>query len=226
MAVSPQPEGGKLTVTTLGTYPDLPLLEARQQALELATKRKSYSPTVDVAAEQWLSERIDHTHRKAELIRGYVERAVVPALGNRRVRDIEPSEIASVIRDYRDRTAKKAAARKGGRTAARALLGVYRRGIRCRVGRRLCVQRRHLFDRHGSSAMHYVMGRPGFRQSFAVAEQAQTEYCIRQGASCDQPAGKVNIDTAYVAVNAPVIREQLQRAGVRLAHLLDAALGR
>ncbi|MEA2847224.1 MAG: hypothetical protein QOG78_2505, partial [Rhodospirillaceae bacterium] len=67
-------EGGKQAVTTLGTYPELPILEARQQALELATKRKSYSPTVEVAAEQWLSERIDHTHRKAELIRGYVER--------------------------------------------------------------------------------------------------------------------------------------------------------
>jgi len=26
--------------------------------------------------------------------------------------------------------------------------------------------------------------------------------------------------------NAPIIREQLQKAGVRLAHLLDAALGK
>ena len=60
-------------------------------------------------------------------------------------------------------------------------------------------------------------------ESFAVAEQAQTKYCIGQGTSCDQPAGKVAIDAAYVAVNAPVVREQLQKAGVRLAHLLDAA---
>jgi nuclease S1 len=36
----------------------------------------------------------------------------------------------------------------------------------------------------------------------------------------------VNIDAAYVAVNAPVVREQLQKAGVRLAPLLDAALGK
>jgi len=28
------------------------------------------------------------------------------------------------------------------------------------------------------------------KESFAIAEQAQTKYCIRQGASCDQPAGK------------------------------------
>lgn len=110
----------------MGTYPKLPLLEARQQALELATKGTSYSPTVEVAAEQWLSERIDHTHRRAELIRGYVDRGILPSLAKRRVRDIEPSEIATVVRNYRDQTGKKALARRGGLTAARALLGVFK----------------------------------------------------------------------------------------------------
>jgi hypothetical protein len=63
-------------------------------------------------------------------------------------------------------------------------------------------------------------------ESFAIAEQAQTKYCIRQGAPCDHPSGKVHVDDAYVAANAPIVKEQLQRAGVRLAHLLDAALGK
>jgi hypothetical protein len=63
-------------------------------------------------------------------------------------------------------------------------------------------------------------------ESFTIAEQAQTQYCIRQGASCDQPAEKVKIDATYVAANTPIVREQLQKAGVRLAHLLDAALGK
>jgi hypothetical protein len=63
-------------------------------------------------------------------------------------------------------------------------------------------------------------------ESFAIAEQPQTKYCIRQGTSCDQPAGKVTIDAAYVAVNTPIVREQLLKAGVRLAHLLDAAFGK
>jgi hypothetical protein len=63
-------------------------------------------------------------------------------------------------------------------------------------------------------------------ESFAIAEQAQTNYCIRQGAFCDQPAGKVKIDAAYIAVNTLVVREQLQKAGVRLAHMLDATLGK
>jgi hypothetical protein len=38
--------------------------------------------------------------------------------------------------------------------------------------------------------------------------------------------GKVKIDAAYVAVNTPIVREQLQKSGVRLAHPLDAALGK
>jgi hypothetical protein len=63
-------------------------------------------------------------------------------------------------------------------------------------------------------------------ESFAIAERAQTKYCIRQGASCDHPSGKVQIDAAYVAVNTRIVREKLQKSGVRLAHLLDAALGK
>jgi hypothetical protein len=31
---------------------------------------------------------------------------------------------------------------------------------------------------------------------------------------------------SYVLANAPIIVEQLQKSSVRLAHLLDAALGR
>jgi S1/P1 Nuclease len=63
-------------------------------------------------------------------------------------------------------------------------------------------------------------------ESFTIAEQAQTKYCVRQGASCEHPSGKVTIDAAYVAANTPIVREQLQKAGVRLAHMLDAALGK
>jgi hypothetical protein len=36
----------------------------------------------------------------------------------------------------------------------------------------------------------------------------------------------VTIDAAYVAGNVRIVREQLQKAGVRLAHLLDAAVGK
>jgi hypothetical protein len=63
-------------------------------------------------------------------------------------------------------------------------------------------------------------------ESFAIAEQAQTKYCTRQDASCDKPAGKVTIDAGYIAASMPIVREQLQKAGVRLAHMLDGALSK
>jgi hypothetical protein len=36
----------------------------------------------------------------------------------------------------------------------------------------------------------------------------------------------VKVDTAYIDASTPIVREQLQKAGVRLAHMLDAALGK
>jgi hypothetical protein len=36
----------------------------------------------------------------------------------------------------------------------------------------------------------------------------------------------VTIDANYVQANTPIVREQLQKAGVRLAHMLDGALGK
>jgi hypothetical protein len=62
--------------------------------------------------------------------------------------------------------------------------------------------------------------------SFAIAERAQTKYCIRQGVSCDQPSGKVKIDAAYVAANTPIVRSNCRKQASGLAHLLDAALGK
>jgi hypothetical protein len=63
-------------------------------------------------------------------------------------------------------------------------------------------------------------------ESFSIAERAQTEYCVQQGASCDPPTGKVRIDATYVQASSAVIREQLLKAGVRLAHLLDSTLSK
>jgi hypothetical protein len=64
-------------------------------------------------------------------------------------------------------------------------------------------------------------------KSFAIAERPETKYCVHQGAACELPApAKVKIDAAYLDANTPIVREQLQKAGVRLAHMLDAALGK
>jgi hypothetical protein len=60
-------------------------------------------------------------------------------------------------------------------------------------------------------------------ESFAVAEAAKTGYCEMHGPSCDLPAGNVTISAEYLAANEPLVKEQLQKAGVRLARLLDEA---
>jgi len=87
-------EGSKLSVVTLGTYPNLGLKDARLRAAELASKRDLESPTVTEAAEQWLAEQVHTAHRQPFQIEGYLQRALLPALGSRRVRDVAPSEIA------------------------------------------------------------------------------------------------------------------------------------
>jgi S1/P1 Nuclease len=62
-------------------------------------------------------------------------------------------------------------------------------------------------------------------ESFAIAERQATGYCQMVGSTCEPNPAGLRIDTAYVARNIPVVREQLLKAGVRLAHLLDTALG-
>lgn len=61
-------------------------------------------------------------------------------------------------------------------------------------------------------------------ESFKITESETTRYCVRQGGGCEKPTVSVNVDADYIRDNAPIVREQLQRAGIRLAHLLDLAL--
>jgi hypothetical protein len=63
-------------------------------------------------------------------------------------------------------------------------------------------------------------------ESFALAEAVKTGYCVVHGTSCDMPgSGHVTIDTVYLQANEPVVKEQLEEAGVRLARLPDIAFG-
>jgi nuclease S1 len=62
-------------------------------------------------------------------------------------------------------------------------------------------------------------------ESFAISEAVKTGYCVKHDASCDPPGGSVSVSREYLDTNQPVVREQLQKAGVRLARVLDAAFG-
>ena len=63
-------------------------------------------------------------------------------------------------------------------------------------------------------------------ESFTISEAAKTGYCAMHGDRCDMPAGRVTIGDEYLDANEPVVKEQLQKAGVRLARVLDAAFGK
>jgi hypothetical protein len=62
-------------------------------------------------------------------------------------------------------------------------------------------------------------------ESFKITESLKTKYCEMHGGSCTKPSGTVKIPQAYVDANVPIVSERLQQAGIRLAHLLDKALG-
>jgi len=82
------------------------------------------SPTVEEAAARWLCEHVDHRQKRADLTRGTVDRCVIPILGARRVRDVEPVHIMKAVRDHRDKVAKGPRHGAGGLAAARSLLVV------------------------------------------------------------------------------------------------------
>ena len=60
-------------------------------------------------------------------------------------------------------------------------------------------------------------------ESFAIAEAPGTMYCTMHGPSCDMTDSALNISAQYLEANEPVVKQQLQKAGVRLGRLLDTA---
>jgi integrase len=107
---------GVTRVRTLGYYPTMSAKEARAKALAEALEKVPSNKTVKALVEDYLADVVEAEHKRPELFRGYAERAILPALGARRVVEIEPAEIAAVIRDYRAR----------GRRTADQLRSVFR----------------------------------------------------------------------------------------------------
>jgi hypothetical protein len=62
-------------------------------------------------------------------------------------------------------------------------------------------------------------------ETFAIAKANATRYYVMHGQSCDPTGESLTITSEYLESNKLVVREQLQKATVRLARLLDTALG-
>jgi hypothetical protein len=65
--------------------------------------------------------------------------------------------------------------------------------------------------------------RDWMNESFAISTNVKTAYCVRRGSSCERPDGVIQIDAGYLDANELIVKVQLQKAGVRLAHILDQA---
>jgi hypothetical protein len=62
-------------------------------------------------------------------------------------------------------------------------------------------------------------------ETFAIAKAVTTRYCLMHGQSCDPSRESLMITSEYLESNKLVVREQLQKAAVRLARMLDTAFG-
>lgn len=73
-------------------------------------------------------------------------------------------------------------------------------------------------------------------ESFAIIVSLEVGYCVHTEAGCwyaavnerldlGEPMRTVTVDQSYIEAHTPTVREQLLKAGVRLAGLLDRALG-
>lgn len=99
---------GRVTVSTLGQYPSVGLKQARLAAAELAMSKDVNSIKVSDLVTKYMNEVVNPTHRRADFVQGYMNRAVLPALGHRKVRDVNRSEVVAVIQQYSKRGARSA----------------------------------------------------------------------------------------------------------------------
>ena len=99
---------GKTVVQTIGKYPGMSVKEARAHAVAASLKKVPSTMTVADLAQTYYEEVVEIEHRRPEIIRGYLDRAVIPELGHRRIVELTPSDVAAVIMAYRERGARTA----------------------------------------------------------------------------------------------------------------------
>jgi integrase len=99
---------GKTSITTIGKYPDLTLKKARIEATKITTASTVSVVTVEQLVAKYMSEVVEKKHKRPELAQGYMNRAVLPLIGTRKVRDITRAQLVKIIQDYSKRGARTA----------------------------------------------------------------------------------------------------------------------
>ncbi len=99
---------GKTSITTIGKYPEVSLKKARSEAMRLAMATTVSVYTVERLVAKYMDEVASKKHKRPELVRGYMDRAVLPNIGSRKVCDVTRSELVALIQDYSGRGARTA----------------------------------------------------------------------------------------------------------------------
>lgn len=96
--------GGRTQIRTLGAWPHYTLKKARLEAARQAAHRQGIvTETVSEVAEEWFERIIEVDYRRPHHVRGYLDRAIIPELGHRKIQSVTTREIADMLRAYGQR---------------------------------------------------------------------------------------------------------------------------
>ncbi|MBX9605271.1 MAG: integrase arm-type DNA-binding domain-containing protein [Gammaproteobacteria bacterium] len=136
---------GRQEKVTIGPYPEFTLAEARDKAADMrrlvargespaATKRreKAAARNPDIVAEfakVWMSEVVAKDRKDTTQIQRYIDKDIIPAIGNRRLSEVKPADVLAIC----DRIKKH----RGADQTALQVRGVIKRMYAYAVARQL-----------------------------------------------------------------------------------------
>jgi integrase len=109
---------GKAKNFTLGTWPDLSLLDARRKALDPATTAPRQAVTLAELCDEFYDSEIAPKYRRPHHVRGYLDK-LVDELGKRRLDELTTREVSDFLKAYA----------KHGKVAANRLLAIARQAL-------------------------------------------------------------------------------------------------
>ena len=109
---------GKTKHFTLGTWPDLSLLEARRKALDPATTEPRQAVTLAELCDEFYDSEIGPKYRRPHHVRGYLDK-LTDTLGKRRLDELTTREVSDFLKAYA----------KHGKVAANRLLAIARQAL-------------------------------------------------------------------------------------------------
>jgi hypothetical protein len=86
----------------IGGLDEYDLKEARAEAAKLATKTTGRG-TVEDLAERWFQDCIDGEYKRPDHVRGYLDRAIIPELGDKPLRRVSRADVVDMLTAYKKR---------------------------------------------------------------------------------------------------------------------------